>query len=145
MAFVVNGPDPEAYLGLIRTPAKTVIQTGQLGAILLADALVVRCFLLHPYVTTIICIPQVYRTFIIWNHNYYIIVIPCMTFVATFSEFFWTSSAVTDGDHLCSLWGIIRYASTPHRHSNQRLLKDCYAVDCGIPFVQFCYYRVLNG
>jgi hypothetical protein len=96
MAFVVNATDVAAYLALIRTPAKTVIQTGQLGAILLADALVVRCFLLHPYVTTIICIPQVFRTFIIWNHNYYIIVIPCMTFVVTFSEFF-TDSSIKDG------------------------------------------------
>lgn len=31
-----------AYLVLISTPAKTVIQTGQLGAIFLADTLVVR-------------------------------------------------------------------------------------------------------
>jgi hypothetical protein len=86
MAFVVYGSDPEVYLGLIRTPAKTVIQTGQLGAILLTDALMVRCFLLHRYVTTT-CIFQVYRTFVIWNHNYYVILLPCMTFVATFSEF----------------------------------------------------------
>ncbi|KAF8222276.1 hypothetical protein L208DRAFT_1462131 [Tricholoma matsutake] len=41
MAFVVHGNNPEAYLGLIRTPAKTIYQTGQVGAILLADALVV--------------------------------------------------------------------------------------------------------
>jgi hypothetical protein len=45
MAFVVHGANPESYLGLIRTPAKTVIQTGQLGAIILADALVVQLFL----------------------------------------------------------------------------------------------------
>ena len=44
MAFVVNAKDPEAYLDLIRTPAKTIIQTGQIGAILLADALVVGLF-----------------------------------------------------------------------------------------------------
>jgi len=66
-AFVVNANDTEAYLDLIRTPAKTVIQTGQVGAIILADALVV------------------YRTFVVWNKNIYVIVIPCLTFVATFT------------------------------------------------------------
>jgi hypothetical protein len=67
-AFVVNEKDPEAYLDLIRTPAKTIIQTGQVGAILLADAL------------------MVYRTFFLWNYNVYVIVIPCLTFVATFTS-----------------------------------------------------------
>jgi hypothetical protein len=43
-AFVTNANDPETYLDLITSPAKTIIQTGQVGAILLADALVV-CFL----------------------------------------------------------------------------------------------------
>jgi len=66
--FVVNGADPIAYLSLIRSPAKTIIQTGQVGAIILADALVV------------------YRTFVLWNHNIYVIVIPCLTFVATFTS-----------------------------------------------------------
>jgi len=66
--FVVNGNDPLAYLNLIRSPAKTIIQTGQVGAILLADALVV------------------YRTFVVWNNNIYVIVIPCLTFVATFTS-----------------------------------------------------------
>jgi len=66
--FVVNGKDPLAYLNLIRSPAKTIIQTGQVGAILLADALVV------------------YRTFVVWNNNIYVIMIPCMTFVATFTS-----------------------------------------------------------
>jgi len=66
--FVVNGNDPLAYLGLITTPAKTIIQTGQVGAIILADALVV------------------YRTFVVWNYNIYVIVIPCLTFVATFTS-----------------------------------------------------------
>lgn len=42
MTFVVHGKDPEAFLDLIRSTPKTVIQTGQVGAILLADALVVR-------------------------------------------------------------------------------------------------------
>lgn len=41
-AFVVYPDGAAAYLILIRTPAKTVIQTGQIGAIILADALVVR-------------------------------------------------------------------------------------------------------
>jgi hypothetical protein len=49
--FVVNAADPLAYLNLIRSPAKTVIQTGQVGAIILADALVVRSLSLHPSVT----------------------------------------------------------------------------------------------
>ena len=48
-AFVVHAADTEAYLDLIRTPAKTVIQTGQVGAIILADALMVSGFLAHPY------------------------------------------------------------------------------------------------
>jgi hypothetical protein len=41
LTFVVNGHDPQVYLGLIRTPAKTVYQTGQIGSIILTDALVV--------------------------------------------------------------------------------------------------------
>jgi len=65
-AFVVNAADTEAFLDLIRSPAKTIIQTGQLGAIILADAL------------------MVYRTFIVWGGNFYVIIIPCLTFVATF-------------------------------------------------------------
>jgi hypothetical protein len=52
--FVVNAADPLAYLNLIRSPAKTVIQTGQLGAIILADALVVRSLPLQPSVTNLI-------------------------------------------------------------------------------------------
>jgi len=66
--FVVHGDDPLAFLNLIRSPQKTVIQTGQVGAILLADALVV------------------YRTFILWSNNIYVIVIPFLTFVATFTS-----------------------------------------------------------
>ena len=41
LAFIVYGRDPEVYLALIRTPAKTVFQVGEIGAIVLADALVV--------------------------------------------------------------------------------------------------------
>jgi hypothetical protein len=41
---VVNANDTEAYLDRIRTPAKTVIQTGQVGAIILADALMVSWY-----------------------------------------------------------------------------------------------------
>jgi hypothetical protein len=44
MALAVHGKNPELYLQLIRTPAKLVMQVGQVGAIVLADALVVRCF-----------------------------------------------------------------------------------------------------
>ncbi|KIM89431.1 hypothetical protein PILCRDRAFT_813369 [Piloderma croceum F 1598] len=67
-AFVANANDPETYLDLITSSAKTIIQTGQVGAILLADALVV------------------YRTFFVWNSNIYVIVIPFLTFVATFTS-----------------------------------------------------------
>jgi len=70
-AFVVHGQDPESYLGLIRTPAKTIIQTGQLGAIILADALVV------------------YRTWVVWNHKHVVIVVPSCTFVATVISGVW--------------------------------------------------------
>lgn len=66
-AFVVHAADTEAYLDRIRTPAKTIIQTGQVGAIILADAL------------------MVYRTFVVWNNNIYVILIPSLTFVATFT------------------------------------------------------------
>lgn len=65
-AFIVNAKNTEAYLDLIAQPAKTIIQTGQVGAIILADAL------------------MVYRTFVVWNSNKYVVVIPCLTFVATF-------------------------------------------------------------
>jgi len=41
LAFAVSRNDPMAYLGLIRTPAKTVFQIGEIGAIILTDALVV--------------------------------------------------------------------------------------------------------
>ena len=39
---MVYGQDPESYLGLIRQPAKTAFQTGQVAAIILADGLVVQ-------------------------------------------------------------------------------------------------------
>jgi hypothetical protein len=48
MTFVVHGADPMAYLSLIRSPAKTLFQTGEIGAIVLTDALVVGSFSLHP-------------------------------------------------------------------------------------------------
>lgn len=87
MAFVLYPKGPKAYLSLIRTPAKSAFQTGQVGAILLADALVVRSFSLFTSHITTICIHKVYRTFVVWGYQTYIIVLPCMTFVATFSEF----------------------------------------------------------
>lgn len=67
-AFVVNSGNPIPFLSLITTHPKTIFQTGQLGSILLTDAL------------------MVYRTFVLWNSNFYTIVFPCLTFVATFSE-----------------------------------------------------------
>jgi hypothetical protein len=84
--FVINIKDPEAYLDLIRSPAKTVIQTGQVGAILLADALVVRLLhLIHvAYLNNLTS--KVYRTFVLWNHDIYVIILPCLTYVATFSK-----------------------------------------------------------
>jgi hypothetical protein len=48
---VVNGADPMAYLSLIRSPAKTIFQTGEIGAIVLTDALVVGPFSFHPPAT----------------------------------------------------------------------------------------------
>lgn len=97
MAFVVHGSNPEAYLGLIRTPAKTIIQTGQLGAILLADALVVRPFPVHADILNLSNLyRKVYRTWVLWNHSYFVIAIPCLTFVATFREFqdLWSAAVV---------------------------------------------------
>ena len=83
---MVNANDVESYLDRIRTPAKTVIQTGQVGAIILADALMVSR---HPFT----CKPQinlnvskVYRAFIVWNDTVYIIITPCLTFVATLGK-----------------------------------------------------------
>jgi hypothetical protein len=67
-AFVVHAEDTEAYLDRIRTPAKIVIQIGQVGAIILADAL------------------MVFRAFIVWDRNIFVIVIPCLTFLATFTS-----------------------------------------------------------
>lgn len=40
-AFVVHSANPLPFLGLITSHPKTIFQTGQLGAILLTDALVV--------------------------------------------------------------------------------------------------------
>ena len=53
MAFIVYGKNPEVFLGLITSTPKTVIQTGQLGAIILADALVVQLLLIRPNITII--------------------------------------------------------------------------------------------
>jgi hypothetical protein len=47
-ALVVNGKDPEAYFGLVDTPAKTIIQVGQVGGILIADALLVQILFVQP-------------------------------------------------------------------------------------------------
>ncbi|KAF7979754.1 hypothetical protein HWV62_41142 [Athelia sp. TMB] len=65
-AILVYPGGPQAYFGLVRTPCKTAYQTGQLGAIMLTDLL------------------MIYRTYILWDSNFYSIVIPCLTFVATF-------------------------------------------------------------
>ncbi|KAF7976758.1 hypothetical protein HWV62_5750 [Athelia sp. TMB] len=65
-AILVYPEGPHAYLALIRDPRKTAIQTGQVGAIMLADLLIV------------------YRTFMLWGGSFYVIIIPCMTFLATF-------------------------------------------------------------
>ena len=86
--FVVNAADTEAYLDRIRTPAKTIIQTGQVGAIILADALMVSWIPSWSHVTDLNNLPiKVYRTFVVWSYSVYVIVIPCLTFVATLSEF----------------------------------------------------------
>jgi len=66
-AFVLYPGGPTEFAGLIRTTPKTVLQVGQVGAIILADALVV------------------YRTYVVWGLNLYVIIIPFMTFVATFT------------------------------------------------------------
>ncbi|KAF7974837.1 hypothetical protein HWV62_11207 [Athelia sp. TMB] len=65
-AILVYPEGPHAYLALVRDPCKTAIQTGQEGAIMLADLLIV------------------YRTFVLWGGNYYVIIVPCITFIATF-------------------------------------------------------------
>ncbi|KZP08828.1 hypothetical protein FIBSPDRAFT_252938 [Athelia psychrophila] len=67
VAFVDYPEGPLAYLALVSTKPKTAFQTGQLGAIMSADLL------------------MVYRTFILWDSNYYAVIIPCLTFVATFA------------------------------------------------------------
>ncbi|KZP08833.1 hypothetical protein FIBSPDRAFT_938792 [Athelia psychrophila] len=67
VALVDYPEGPLAYLALVSTKPKTALQTGQLGAIMTADLL------------------MVYRTFILWDSNYYAVIIPCLTFVATFT------------------------------------------------------------
>lgn len=64
-AFVTYPQGPLAYWGLITSPEKTVTQVGQVGAVILGDLM------------------TVYRTFVIWQLNPYIIIVPAMTFVAT--------------------------------------------------------------
>jgi len=64
-AFVTYPQGPLAYWGLITSPEKTVTQVGQVGAVILADLM------------------TVYRTFVIWQLNPYIIIIPTLTFIST--------------------------------------------------------------
>lgn len=63
---VVSYPEgPDAYWSLITTPEKTVTQTGQLGAILLGDAM------------------TVYRAWMIYERRLPVIVVPLLTYIAT--------------------------------------------------------------
>ncbi|KAF7986668.1 hypothetical protein HWV62_26516 [Athelia sp. TMB] len=83
-AILVYPEGPHAYLALIRDPRKTAIQTGQVGAIMLADLLIVS-FPARLLPGVLMCIQsQVYRTFMLWGGSFYVIIIPCMTFLATF-------------------------------------------------------------
>jgi len=64
-AFVSYPQGPLVYWGLITSPEKTVTQVGQVGAVILADLM------------------TVYRTLMIWNLKYRIIIVPTVTFIAT--------------------------------------------------------------
>ena len=85
-AILVYPEGPHAYLLLVRDPCKTAIQTGQEGAIMLADLLIVSMLLARALTLPTLIEWQVYRTFVLWGGSYYVIIIPCITFIATFGE-----------------------------------------------------------
>lgn len=85
-AILVYPEGPHAYLALVRDPCKTAIQTGQEGAIMLADLLIVSVLLVRALTLPTLIEWQVYRTFVLWGGNYYVIIVPCIAFIATFSE-----------------------------------------------------------
>jgi len=64
-AFCLYPTGPIAYFALITTPEKTATQVGQVGGVILGDAM------------------MVYRTFVIWGLNYYVIILPSLTLIAT--------------------------------------------------------------
>lgn len=64
-AFVTYPQGPIAYWGLITSTEKTITQVGQVGAVILADLM------------------TVYRTLMIWQLNYWVIIIPSITFIGT--------------------------------------------------------------
>lgn len=64
-AFVTYPQGPIAYWGLITSTEKTITQVGQVGAVILADLM------------------TVYRTLMIWRLNYWIIIVPSLTFIGT--------------------------------------------------------------
>ena len=69
---------------MLSSPQKTNIQTGPVGAILLAGALMVRVHSIQLLATGLIYAYKVYHTFILWNLC--AIIRPCLTFITTFSE-----------------------------------------------------------
>ncbi|KAF7970224.1 hypothetical protein HWV62_24758 [Athelia sp. TMB] len=65
-AILVSPEGAHYWLALVANPCKTAYQTGQEGAIMLADILIV------------------YRAYILWGGSLYVIIVPCITFLATF-------------------------------------------------------------
>ncbi|KZT32138.1 hypothetical protein SISSUDRAFT_1067167 [Sistotremastrum suecicum HHB10207 ss-3] len=65
-AFVSYPGGPGPYFMQLTTPVKTIIQVGQMGAILTADAL------------------SVYRTFIVYSKSKIAVIVPLLSWIATF-------------------------------------------------------------
>src|SRR5882762_8307109 len=60
---------------------------------------------------------RVYRTFVLWNYDIYVIIIPCLTFVATLSAF----QRLIGGEYviIISLASAISFVKLQH-HTNVR-------------------------
>ncbi|KZT38301.1 hypothetical protein SISSUDRAFT_1062134 [Sistotremastrum suecicum HHB10207 ss-3] len=64
-AFTSYPDGPAAYFALLTNTVKTITQVGQVGAVITGDGL------------------SVYRTFLVYNCNYYVVIFPLSTFIAT--------------------------------------------------------------
>src|ERR1700749_351244 len=85
--FVTNPESIATYFDINATPENTVARVTQVLAIILADVMTVRRCHRCVYVLNPGMFCQIYRTFMIWQSNFWVIIIPSLTLIATIGLF----------------------------------------------------------